>query len=516
MPMPLLPVVLAAASLAPTPSPLLLGQRDGLDVVLFPGSTPHIARVLPAVVVVLEAGAPVPAELRARGTLLGGRSWRLPAANAVAVAADWSKRPGVVAAEPDMLQPQQRRDFNDPGHGGQWYLERLGMDELYAYSLGSPETRVAIIDSGIDINHPDLIDAIDAPYDAVSDDNDPSPNPGDFCPQASLGICDEHGTAVSGIVGARANNNVGIVGLCPQCTLIPIRLISDGETPISADLHAFEHAIAEDAGVINNSWGYTEPMAVPQTLAAVIHRAATETRGGLGAVVVFAAGNDDRELGDDELEALPDVVCVSAADSYGRPTAYTNRGATVDVCAPSATVTLAPGGGMLETFGGTSAAAPVVSGLCGWALSVAPELSAAELRTALIETAVQSPLITPDANGHHDVYGFGMISPHALLARLVPEAITPDAGPPDAAPLPADAALVVDAAAPDAEVDAAVALDDGPMMADAGPGTDATIATPKKGGGGCQVGPGSAPAGWGILAALAVLGLRLGRRRSRR
>lgn len=498
-----------AAAAAPPPAPLVLGTRDGLEVVLFPTPRPHVLRVLPAAVVVLRSGAPVPAELAARAESLGGRSWRLPAAEPVAEAARWAAHPAVEAADPDMLVPRRRTDFDDPGYGGQWYLEKLKAEALFAVSLGTPDTHVAVIDSATDIAHPDLVDAVSAPWDTVDEDADPSPNRGDFCPDGVNAICDEHGTAVSGIIAARANNGTGIVGLCPQCTLVPIRLISDGETPISADVRAFEHAIEQNAAVINNSWGFVEATPAPRALAAVIHRAATETRGGLGAVVVFAAGNDDRMLEDDELTGLPDVLCVSAADSYGRPTAYTNRGPSVDVAAPSATVTLAPGGGMTQTFGGTSAAAPVVSGLAAWALSVAPEMTAADLRALLVETAVQSPLITPDENGHHDVYGFGMVDPTAMLARLAPP--EPDAGVlPDAAAIadatPADAAPQPADVGPDPSVDA-----DAPGEADAAATTSARSGG---GGGGCQAGVGrsGAASGFGALALMLLAGARRARR----
>jgi subtilisin family serine protease len=169
----------------------------------------------------------------------------------------------------------------------------------------------------------------------------------------------------------------------------------------------------------------------------VIHRAATETRGGLGAVVVFAAGNDDRELQDDEIEGLPDVLCVSALDSYGQPTAYTNSGASVDVAAPSATVTLTAGEGITTTFGGTSAAAPVVSGVAALALSIRPDLSAAELTALIIDTAQQSPIITPDEDGHHDVFGYGLIDPPSLAAALTGAG---DTGEPADTAAPADPA----------------------------------------------------------------------------
>ena len=314
-------------------------------------------------------------------------------------------------------------DFNDPNLSGQWYVESLKMYTLWDHSLGHTNTRVAVIDSGIDISHPDLSDKLIAPYDAFDDDDDPSPNPGEFCwESAGSAICDEHGTAVAGISLADAND-VGIVGLCPDCSLIPIKMLGEGNAALSYDIAAMEHAIANDAAVINNSWGYVQPTEAPEPLVNVIKRAQVETRNGKGAVVVFAAGNDNRELIDNELCGISGVICVSAIDSYGRPTAYTNYGADVDIAAPSATVSIAPNESLTTNFGGTSAAAPVVSGIAGWVLSVEPDLTSAEVVDILISTSEQSPLITPDENGHHDKYGYGIIHPRNMYETLYPPEI---------------------------------------------------------------------------------------------
>jgi subtilisin family serine protease len=466
---------------------------------------------LPAIVVVLAPGVSPPAELQRHGEPLGGPSWRLPSAHPLADALAWRARPGVRAADPDLILPRVRRQFDDPEYGGQWYLEDLGYAELLEVSLGDPATHAAVIDSGIEIAHPDLADAILDPYDAVDEDQDPSPNLDEFCPVGGSGICDEHGTAVSGVVAARGNNGVGIVGLCPTCSLVPIKMLAEGGSPVSSDIRAFEHAILADSAVINNSWGFDRSLPVPETLAEVIGRAATEPRGGLGAVVVFAAGNDDRELYDDEVTGLPEVLCVSAVDSYGHPTAYTNFGASVDVAAPSATVTLSVEGGTTREFGGTSAAAPVVSGMVAWGLSVRPDLSAAEMIEIVVDTARPSPLVTPDENGHHDVYGYGIIDAHAFLERLIPPEAGEDAGPPDAGPAAQDGGL--DGGAGDGDADA-----DGP---DEGSG----------GGCGCRFAAGlegqdlrrkasapgqiSGPGGLGLLALGAFGAHRLARRRRR-
>ena len=423
--------------LDPLAPPTVLGPRTDLAPgavrLHFEQPRPVDVDAMPAAVVVLIRGAQVPRELAASGTALGRseRSWLVPARdgeNGLDVALRWVDHPAVAAALPDLLLEHRSAsiEFDDPRYDGQWYMELLEMDLLYEHSLGSPGTRVAVIDSAIELSHPDLADGFMAPYDAYDDDEDPSPNPGEFCYDSDTDICDEHGTAVSGIIGARANNGEGIVGFCPECTLIPIKMLGDGFGETSRDIAAFEHAIDNDAAVINNSWGYVESIPVPSTLAEVIRRADAETRDGLGAVVIFAAGNDDRVIENDEMEAMAQVLCISATDRYGLPTAYTNSGDAVDVAAPSATVTTSYEGGYTETFGGTSAAAPVVSGIAGWVLSYAPELTSEEVRELFVDTAVESAQVTHDEEGHHPVYGYGEISPVAILDALYEEPLDDD------------------------------------------------------------------------------------------
>lgn len=381
-------------------------------------------------VVLLQPGAEPWPELERDGTALGTRrrSWRVPVldAEALSAAADrWLSDPRVRSAMPDLVWGAAG-SYNDPEYPGQWYLERIGIEPLHAVTRGSADVRVAVLDSGIATDHPDLAAAVTAPLDVYGGDADPRPNPGEFCLDGETdAICDDHGTAVSGIIAARADNGEGIVGLCPECSLVPIKLLGPGSGGLSSTIAAFEHAIDTDVAVVNNSWGYDVPVAVPEVLAEVISDLGSQTRGGLGSVVVFAAGNDDREIHDDELCGLPEVVCVTATDRYDFPTAYTNEGDVVDVAAPSATVSTAADG-YTYTFGGTSAAAPVVAGIAAWMIAARPDLSAAEVRRILVDTAAEPPGITFDETGHDPVYGYGLVDAGAILDALFPEEPLPE------------------------------------------------------------------------------------------
>jgi subtilisin family serine protease len=405
-------VLVAASALAapltldPDHPPERVGTADGLPVYRY---APRVELVtLPAVVV--QQAEELPGARH-----LGGPFWLVAAEDPVAEALRHPR------AFPDVVIRRSPR-FDDPSYGGQWHLEQLGMEALWEVSLGDPGAIVAVIDSGIDIAHVDLADGVVDPYDALDDDEDPSPPVGEYCEDDEATVtCDEHGTAVAGIVGARADNGAGVVGMCPACSLVPIRLLGDKNGSLSDDVAAFEHAAGAGAAVINNSWGFTEYIAVPQTLADAIADVSANGRGGLGSLVVFAAGNEDHEIEDDEMQALEDVLCVGATDLYGNPTNYTNYGATLDVAAPAATVTDAPYDQVTTEFGGTSAAAPVVSGLAGWIIAQRPEMTADELKDFLIATAEQSPLVKPDENGHSDTYGYGIIHPANVLAALYPD-----------------------------------------------------------------------------------------------
>ncbi|MFT5584530.1 MAG: subtilisin family serine protease, partial [Cognaticolwellia sp.] len=286
-----MPLLLLIASAAAAPLSLAdLPTRAGWDaygqLLLDVNGTSLTAQ--DAAVVVLYAGADLPQSLTLTAEHLGGPSWRVPLTgdgDALSLAQELALLPEIASSFPDVVLPRQAAavDFDDPVYPDQWYLETIGAQAFFERSLGSPQVRIAVIDSAIDIGHADLESAVMAPYDAFDDDNDPSPNPGDYC-DGGDGICDDHGTAVSGIILARGNNATDMVGICPECTLIPIKMLGVGAGTLSRDIAAFEHAIAQDAAVINNSWGYTESIPVPEPLAMVIERAATETRGGLGAL----------------------------------------------------------------------------------------------------------------------------------------------------------------------------------------------------------------------------------------
>jgi subtilisin family serine protease len=339
--------------------------------------------------------------------------------------------PEIAEVMPDLHLPHTLKTFdappNDPRYPGEWFFQKIGLETVWKRQTGSRDVTIVVVDTGCDKNHPDLRDKLDPGLDTFDGDDDPSPV------QTRAG--DAHGTACAGIVGASTNNALGIAGACPDCRIRCVRLLTgdNGPIPVSGDIEAFNFARDVGAAVVSNSWGFSSAIPVPAMLAAAIEDVSDHGRGGLGALVVFAAGNDNRMINDDELEAVRGVLNVGAVNNFGEVTSFSNSGNSLDVVAPTGTNTtdLVGAGGMdpsdyTNAFGGTSSACPVVAGVAGLLASAAPDKRASEISDALVGTARQSPFAKPDGMGHDLFYGFGQIDPPAALERLAPAPPPPE------------------------------------------------------------------------------------------
>ncbi len=337
----------------------------------------------------------------------------------------------VLEAFPDLHLRHALADIslppNDPRYVGQFFFDDLEMESAWALSLGDPSIVVAVVDNGCDLLHPDLQAKLDPGHDVVDDDDDPT-----FFPSGSG---NEHGTACTGLIAALTDNGLDVAGACPLCRARCTRMLSgQGEdVPLNADVRAFGFAFDDDVAIVSNSWGFVDAIPVPGVLADAITEVHDHGRSGKGAVVVFAAGNDSRLINDDELLAVRGVVGVGAVNNLDELTQFSNRGPSVDIVAPTGTVTTdisgsggADPGDVTVQFGGTSSAAPIVSGIVGLLLALDPELTADEVDEILEASAEQSVFARPDAAGHDDEYGFGLIQPVAALESLVDPPLPPE------------------------------------------------------------------------------------------
>lgn len=292
---------------------------------------------------------------------------------------------------------------------------------------------VAVIDSGVDIDHPDLR-VIDG-HDYIDGDDSSDP------------VGDEnHGTAVAGIIGAIGNNTLGVAGIAHGAEIYGLRLIN-GTNTLESTYDTFVEAVDAGAAVINNSWGIQDGCAgFPRydIIDAAYDYAEEEGRDGLGTVVVFSAGNEGCDTSRDGLLVHPAVVGVSAISGFDVRESYSNFGSVVDIGAPSGNIVTtdmvgAAGGGSvagdpdyMANFFGTSASAPMVSGVVALMIASNPRITASEVRAGLCATAVRSDLRegTWNDQGWSPEYGCGRVDAGAAVRAVA------NLGPPEPPVLP--------------------------------------------------------------------------------
>ncbi len=303
-------------------------------------------------------------------------------------------------------------------------LADIGAEAAWDQTTGDTSVIIGIIDSGIDCTHHEFAGKCLEGLNAIK--NEPGGEP----PDPTIDMSAGHGTSVASVAAA-AIDEEGVVGVCPECMVVPILLLKRATFLTDAmKLRAFVHAVEQGAAIINNSWGPAgEGFYVPPSNGELegMEYALIHGRGGLGTLVVYAAGNSNQStsyLGHLQT-AFPNVIAVSAVNQFDMRSEYSNFGSHVTLCAPSNSTYLSPSiyaaeitgngninGNYTSFFGGTSSAAPVVSGVAGLVLAVAPELDAAELIEVLIATADK---IDPDGGrwdefGHSIKYGYGRVN----------------------------------------------------------------------------------------------------------
>ena len=255
---------------------------------------------------------------------------------------------------------------SDPFWPQEWGLQVAGFPGAWDLSRGSPRLVVAVVDTGVDPSQPELQGALVPGYDFVNSDADPRDDHG-------------HGTAVAGVIAARADNGAGTTGACWQCSIMPIKVLgADGVGDDSLIAAGIIWATDHGARVINLSLGAP---GTTQVLSEAIAYAA-----GKGAVVVGAAGNSGNDV-PFYPAADPNAISVAGTTRTDRPYEWTNRGAWVDVAAPGCNPTI-DRGNRYVIFCGTSSATPLVSGLAALALTRNPQLTPAALEQQ-IEAAAQ-------------------------------------------------------------------------------------------------------------------------------
>lgn len=357
--------------------------------------------------------------------------------------------PGVAWAHPDLLLSPRIAALpdsplpDDPLLADEWHLENTGQGGRTAgvdinaalaweYASGAGQ-QIAVIDSGVQVGHPDL--SLIPGHDYVDGDDDPSPDPADAWEGP-------HGTCVSGVAAAIGDNGYGVAGVAWDADVYGIRLIG-GATSLEDLYDAFVEAVDAGSGVLSNSWGWSDTCASISnygTFDDMFDYAEEQGRGGLGSVVVFAAGNGGCDIAADQMLAHRKLIVVAAVESNDVRASYSNFGDSVDIAAPTTLLTTDMVGGgygsyggddaMVDGFNGTSASTPVVSGVVALMMEANPRISATQIRNALCATATRIDVANAgyDSEGWSPYYGCGRIDAGAAVAavaNVAPQAPSP-------------------------------------------------------------------------------------------
>lgn len=295
--------------------------------------------------------------------------------------------------------------LDDPLGDDQYAIDIHGMREAWETATGDGVT-IAIIDTGIDLDHPDLKDHIVRGYDFVNDDRQPDDENG-------------HGTHVAGSAAAIGGNGIGVIGMAPQAKIMPLKVLAGDGTGNSEDIaEAIRWAIDNGADVINLSLGGTSDL-----LGRIYNKLdpsneAIQEAVDAGVVVVAASGNDSTFL--KAYNAETPVVIVNASNELGRhaifsnfgdPRALSASGARILSTAPTYPTDIWPEGSSsgYEYLDGTSMASPHVAGIA--ALLVEQGATVQEIWAAFADTAV----VPEDAV----LLGAGIIQADLALEQVV-------------------------------------------------------------------------------------------------
>jgi serine protease len=352
--------------------------------------------------------------------------------NTIEVIKALRKRDDILSAEPNYILHHYSTEPDDTYYGLQWHYPLINLPEAWDYTTGDNNVIVAVIDTGVLMEHPDLSSRLtDTGYDFIlstsrsndGDGIDPDPeDPGD----GILGSSSFHGTHCAGTVAAETNNATGMAGVTWSTQIMPVRVLGVG----GGTSYDIQQGIRYAAGMSNDS-GTVPPQSadiLSMSLGGGGYSAATQTLiddvRALGIVVIASAGNENASIFNYPA-SYDGVISVSAVNINGTKASYSNYGTKIDVAAPGGDSGDLDGDGypdvVWSTCGddssgtivygysgkaGTSMATPHVAGVVALMKALYPALSPDEL-DFLISTGDVADDI--GVAGRDDFYGYGLI-----------------------------------------------------------------------------------------------------------
>ena len=307
-----------------------------------------------------------------------------PQANEIAVSRVLSLNPHIDFSEPDALIPPEDNP-NDPYFASAWHLPMIGAPQAWNYSQGTGIV-AAILDTGVDPDHPDLAGQLVPGWNMYDDNSDTSDVYG-------------HGTMVAGVVGALSNNLIGVTSIAGNSQIMPVRISRpDGWATTSTIAAGLVWAADNGADVANISYGVSGSSAV---------KSAAEYMRSKNGVVVVSAGNGGAYVATLPSSAMISVSATSSADTI---TSWSTYGEFVDVSAPGVGIWTTSNGGGYSAPSGTSFSSPITAAVVVLKMAANPSLTSSQLEDLLVQTADDL-----GTEGFDIFYGYGRVNAAAAV-----------------------------------------------------------------------------------------------------
>lgn len=325
------------------------------------------------------------------------RALEVPRASVDAALSEWRSRGATANVQVGGFRPHEMpaEDSDDPGtyvpdplRPSQWNMDYLDIPLLHERDLTGSGIVVAVIDTGVDARHPDLVGQTVDGYDAVTDTPLPAGTATD--PYG-------HGTHVAGIIAAHTGNGIAVASVAPGVKIMPLRVLNENGEGYDTDVvEAILWAVDNDADVINLSLGGPETSAI---LEDAVMRA---TKAGIP--VVASAGNSAAEDNEPSYPAVyPEAIAVASHGADGQRSRFSTTGAFVDISAPGSNILSTMPNNTTEALSGTSMSAPHVS--AALAILLAQGLAVDRATGALMASASDA-----GAPGRDDEFGEGILN----------------------------------------------------------------------------------------------------------
>ena len=366
---------LSAAAERPADQPAAARQ-----IVVFKGSTSDTAA---QEAVVASVGAQWLKPLR----LINAAAVVVPPASQRALAA----HPAVLRVDPDVVvqaldqpvvpvaKPPKPTPAPGPAQQLPWGVDRIDAEKVWPNTGAG--VKVAVLDTGIDLDHPDLVDNVKGGVNTINPRKKPNDDNG-------------HGTHVAGIIAA-VNNSIGVIGVAPGASLYAVKVLNaSGSGYLSDIIEGLQWSVEHSIQVVNMSLGTSSDVqSFHEAIAAAAYK---------HVIVVASAGNSGP--GDDTVlypAKYPEVIAVAATDQSDAAASFSSTGLAVELAAPGVSIYSTVKGGGYAYMSGTSMAAPHVSGTA--ALVIAAGRS--DVRDRLCRTATDL-----GTSGRDEIYGCGLVN----------------------------------------------------------------------------------------------------------